>query len=152
MNETMLTKLLDRGPERVMVADLESRTPDIAARDFGVFPDVVLVRNGGDFTLGAPARLFEAAYRTWAKEWTHFVLKNEGRARPISELPKFRFLFDGKPKPPPQLELSEEHVEFLDSLQAGGGVDMLNDAPQKLVERELFLRWAEGYAERKGTP
>lgn len=52
------------------------------ARDVGVVPDVIFIRNDG-WSLGAPKRLESAAHRLWADEWIGFVRRPSTTAQPI---------------------------------------------------------------------
>lgn len=71
--EDVIEDLLDRiasvGPDRVMVSEDESWSA-ARARERGIVSDVVFVRDDG-WTLGAPAKLEDAACRQWIGDWAY---------------------------------------------------------------------------------
>lgn len=52
--------------------------------EFGIIPDVIFIRNDG-WSLGAPKRTAEAAFKLWAGHYVAYLLRPEHTPRPISE-------------------------------------------------------------------
>jgi hypothetical protein len=73
-----------RVPRRVVVSGEGEAVLPYKAQQMGVVPDVVFVRKDG-WTLGAPARWEQLAYKMWADEWVLFMRIGDGKARPIAE-------------------------------------------------------------------
>jgi hypothetical protein len=67
-------RLLERGPDRVVVSRDGGACRASRARDaHGITPDIVFVRADG-WMLGAPARFESVAARMWAQEWVGFCV------------------------------------------------------------------------------
>lgn len=85
MTQAELDKLVDRvmqrGPNRVMISLDEAVPPRRAREDHGINPDVIFIRGDG-WSLGAPAHLETAAERQWADAWVAYIRKPETTARP----------------------------------------------------------------------
>ncbi len=67
--EDLLERIATVGPDRVMVNENEAVSA-ARARERGIVSDVVFVRDDG-WTLGAPARLEDAACRQWIGDWVY---------------------------------------------------------------------------------
>jgi hypothetical protein len=62
-----IVDLLLNGPQRVVVkvrGGLYATCPDLAARDYGIYPEVVFIRADG-WTLGTPRRFEPQASKLW---------------------------------------------------------------------------------------
>lgn len=73
-------RILERGPDRVMVDWTGRAYPARKALEKGFLPDVIFIRDDG-WSLGAPLRLARHAYDLWPDKWIG-VLKH-GETKPI---------------------------------------------------------------------
>jgi hypothetical protein len=72
-------RIFTHGPDRVLI-----NKSGAAVRPKEAECDVIFIRNDG-WSLGAPARLVEDAYKLWQNEWVAFITKGEQIAKPITQ-------------------------------------------------------------------
>lgn len=76
-------RILNSGPDRVLIDDYEAVNWMQAQNQYGIFPDIIFIRSDG-WSLGAPTRLEKVAYKLWNYEWIGFIRKPNTDASPMS--------------------------------------------------------------------
>lgn len=83
--ERAVADVMRAGPERVVFSAAGEATSSARARRFhNVIPDIVFIRADG-WTLGAPTRFEDIAYRLWSDEWVGFMRRPNTFAQAMSE-------------------------------------------------------------------
>jgi hypothetical protein len=84
VNPEEIAQIKERGPRRVIInAGGSAVGPERAWRENRVKPDVIFVRDDG-WSLGAPERFREVAFRLWQSSWVAFITAS-GEVKPIKD-------------------------------------------------------------------
>lgn len=65
----MIQRIRLEGPDRVIVNESAEALPPWMAKERGVEPDIIFVRSGDGWSVGAPKGLELIAWATWSDMW-----------------------------------------------------------------------------------
>lgn len=81
--QAIADKAIAQGPDRVVVDGAGTALPPARAKEQGVVPRIIFIREDG-WTLGAPEHLAKVAEATWHDVWIGFVKRPSKVARPLN--------------------------------------------------------------------
>lgn len=81
MLDQWTASIMARGPDRVVINREGEALGSRRAREMGVTPDVIFIRDDG-WSLGAPARLRGVAESMWRDQWAGVLTRPETKAVP----------------------------------------------------------------------
>lgn len=85
--EAAVKRIAVHGPDRIVVNDDGYAMPQKAAFErYCTTWSIVFIRDDG-WSLGCPHIFEPVAYSQWKDHWTHYMLRGDDQARPITQYP-----------------------------------------------------------------